>query len=454
MSKVKPTVDRWSSRWAFVLAAAGSAIGLGNIWKFPYIAGEYGGGAFVLVYLLCIAVIGVPVMMSEVLIGRRARRSPIAAFEALATDLGRTRRWRWLGLVGLSAGFLVMSFYAVIAGWALAYIPKLASGALVGANPDGVNAAFAALKADPLQLTIWSSLIFIATIAVVAAGVQAGIERSVRWFMPLMFLLLVGLVIFAAVEGDFTAAIKFLFAPNFGQLTIESVLVAMGHAFFTLSLAAGIMLMYGAYLPADTSIPRAVVSVAFFDTLVALLAGLAIFPIVFANDLAPGAGPGLIFQTLPIAFATMPGGQWVGTAFFVMLLLAAFASTISLLEVVTVHLRERLGWSRPRAALGMGFIIWIVSFGTVFSFNIGADWTVFGKTFFELIDYLASNILLPTSGLLMAVFAAWLMRRQDTAEELGLSAQQGAYRLWSLVTRWAVPLLIGCVLIGKISGTI
>lgn len=450
----QPTTDRWSSGWGFVLAAAGSAIGLGNIWKFPYIAGEHGGGAFVLIYLLCIAVIGVPVMMSEVLMGRVARQSPVSAFGMLAKSFGGSHHWHWVGLVGLSAGFLVLSFYAVIAGWALAYIPKMMSGSLHAANAAEVGAAFAELTGSFNQLLIWTAVIFIATIAVVAAGVNQGIERAVRWLMPMMFVLLLGLVAYAAVNGDFAAGLRFLFAADFSALTANSVLVALGHAFFTLSLAAGIMLMYGAYLPSETSIPRAVWTVVFFDTLVALLAGLAIFPLVFANDLEAGAGPGLVFQTLPLAFAQMPFGQWVGTAFFVMLTLAAFASTISLLEVVSVAVRERFAWSRVRAAVTMGLCIAVFSLGTVMSFNVGAQWRIFGLNFFGLIDYLASNLLLPLSGLLIAIFVAWRLGPELTAKTLGWAQESHGFILWRWVTRWVAPLLIAVVLVGKLLGTI
>ncbi len=446
--------DRWTSGWGFVLAAAGSAIGLGNIWKFPYIAGEHGGGAFVLVYLLCIALIGVPVMMSEVLIGRLARRSPVPAFGELAQSFAGSKAWRWVGLIGLSAGFLVLSFYAVIAGWAVAYVPKLASGSLVGAGPEEIGAAFGALTGSPAKLLFWTGLIYAATIGVVAAGVNQGIERSVRWLMPIMFVILVGLVVYAALNGAFGESIRFLFAPDFSRLTVDSVLVALGHAFFTLSLAAGIMLMYGAYLPDSSSIPRSVWTVVFFDTLVALLAGMAIFPLVFANGLEPGSGPGLVFQTLPLAFAEMPMGRWIGTAFFVMLALAAFASTISLLEVVTVAMREKLNWSRPKAAFVMGVLIATFSVGTVLSFNLAAEWRLMGLNFFGLVDYLASNILLPLSGLLIAVFAAWRLRSTLTADALGWSAQSASFGLWRWVTRWIAPVLIGVVLVGKLVGAI
>jgi NSS family neurotransmitter:Na+ symporter len=440
----------WSSRWAFVLAATGSAVGLGNIWKFPYIAGENGGGAFVLIYILCILLIGVPVMMAEVALGRRGRRSPIRTFSLLAREAGASGHWRLLGWLAMLSGALLLSFYIVIAGWALSYVWVSASGALAGADAARVSNLFADLVSSPARLLLWSSLILAATGWAVARGVKRGLETSINLVMPVLFVLLLVMVIYAAIQGDFLAAVKFLFAPNFEKLTTAGALVALGHAFFTLSLGAGIMVIYGAYLPAEASIPRAVMMVAAADTAVALLAGLAIFPIVFAYGLEPGSGPSLIFQTLPIAFGQMPAGQLLGTLFFVMLVLAAFASTISNVEAAVVYFIEHHHWSRGATTLLICFLVWLFSLGSIASFNIGADWRLFGLNFFELVDYLVSNIMLPAGGFLLAIFAGWIVGRQVTASEMGWQDNDLVYRLWLWTTRLVAPVLIALVFVHAI----
>jgi len=434
---------QWSSRWTFVLAATGSAVGLGNIWKFPYIAGENGGGAFVLVYLLCIAAVGVPIMMAEVLIGRRGRRSPINTMLHLAREEGRTARWRYLGWAGVVAGFLILSYYSVIAGWALAYLPRTAGGAFEGVTADGAESIFSGLVSDPERLLAWHTLFMAMTMVVVSRGVRSGLEQAVRYLMPSLFVLLLILVGYAMNTGHFSEGLTFLFRPDFSQLTSTSVLVAMGHAFFTLSLGMGAIMVYGSYLPRSASIPGTVFTIATADTLVALLAGMAIFPIVFANGLAPGAGPGLIFQTLPIAFGHMPGGLFFGTLFFLLLVFAAWSSAISLIEPMVAFMVENLHMSRHRAAIWAGSSAWILGIGTILSFNLwsGERFQLFGMTVFDFLDYLTANIMLPLGGLLIALFAAWAMRRESCRDELDL--QDGPFfRTWYLLVSYLTPLAV------------
>ena len=325
---------QWSSRFVFILAAVGSAVGLGNIWKFPYITGEYGGGAFVLVYLVCIAALGVPVMIAEILLGRRGRQSPINTMTALAKEQGAPRAWAFVGWLGVAAGFLILSFYSVIAGWALAYVFKAATGSFDGMDAAATSELFNAAIGSPEGLLAWHTIFMVMTMVVVARGVRGGLEKAVTILMPALFILLVIMVGYAMAQGAFADGVQFLFQVDFSKViqacemvdgrqlcrfTGEPLLVAMGQAFFTLSLGMGAIMVYGSYMPSQTSIVGATIVIALADTLVALLAGLAIFPIVFANGLAPGAGPGLIFQTLPIAFGAMPGGQLFGTLFFVLL---------------------------------------------------------------------------------------------------------------------------------------
>ena len=450
---------QWSSRMAFILAATGSAVGLGNIWKFPYIAGENGGSAFVLVYLFFIALVGIPVLMGEVLIGRRGRLNPAASVTAVAVEAGASRLWGAIGWLGLTAGFLVLSFYAVIAGWSLSYVFVTAKGSFSRASPEAVGDIFSALLSSPWQLVFWQSLIVAVTVFVVSKGVQKGLEKTVTLLMPGLFVLLLVMVGYAMTTGSFMQGVAFLFTPDFSKLTGAGILEALGHACFTLSLASGVMIMYGAYLPDGVSIARTSIAVAFIDTLVALLAGLAIFPIVFANGIAPGEGPGLIFVSLPIAFGQMPFGTLIGTLFFIMLVFAAFTTSISLVEAVVALLVEKRGISRPRAALIAGFAVWFVGLGTVMSlgawenvtFNslTGLDWkfVLFNQNFFDATAFLATNLMLPLGAFLLAVFCAWIMHAQDTAQELGMAESSLVYKSWHWVMRVIAPILVVIVLL-------
>lgn len=429
----------WSSRWAFFLAATGSAVGLGNIWKFPYITGQNGGGAFVLVYLACILAIGIPLLMAEVMIGRRGRANPEGAMAALAKAAGASRHWRLLGSMAILTGFLILSFYAVIAGWALAYAPAAAIGSFAGLDGESSGALFGAMLGDPWKLAGFGTLVLLLTLGIVALGVREGLERSLRFMMPGLFALLLVLVGYAASTGHFSEAVHFLFAADFSKLSGQSVLVALGHAFFTLSLASGAMMAYGSYLPAGTSIARTSIMVALADTAVALLAGLAIFPLVFANGLEPGAGPGLIFVTLPIAFGQMPFGQLVGVLFFIMLAIAALTSAISLLEPTIAWLGEKFAIGRLKAVLGSGLALWLLSLGTVLSFNAWSEYTLLGKTFFDSLDYLTTNLLMPLGGLGTVLFTGWVLNRASVQEALGI-AQPQLFKLWWQVLRWVTPL--------------
>lgn len=435
---------QWSNRWAFILAATGSAVGLGNIWKFPYITGENGGGAFVLVYLLCIAVIGIPVMMAEVLIGRRGRQSPINTMATLAGEMGRSGLWKLLGWGGVIAGFLILSYYSVIAGWALAYIFRTAGGVFTNVTPDGASSLFSQLVADPEKLLAWHTVFMVMTTVVVSRGVQSGLEQAVRWLMPALFLLLLMLVGYAMSKGDFARGLAFMFTPDFSKIQADAVLIALGHAFFTLSLGMGAIMVYGSYLPQETSIARASVTIALMDTAVALLAGMAIFPLVFANNLEPGSGPGLIFQTLPIAFGHMPGGAFFGALFFILLVFAAWTSAISLIEPVVAWLVENHGFSRVHAAVLVGMGTWLLGLLTVLSFNVLAGFKpLAGKTIFDLLDYLTANIMLPLGGFLIALFAGWVMQRKLSEDELAMTSR--GYKLWRLVIRFISPPAIALV---------
>lgn len=433
----------WSTRFAFIMAAAGSAVGLGNVWKFPYITGEYGGGAFVVFYLFCIALIGLPIMMAEVMLGRRGQHSPINAMRALAVREGRSPAWKIVGVLATVTAFIILSFYSVVAGWALPYVFHAAGGAFSGESADAISGMFGRLLGNPGELILWHTVFMGLTVAVSAAGVRGGLERAVTWLMPALLVMLLVLVGYNLFTGGLGEGLAFLFEPDFSKLSAEGMLTALGHSFFTLSLASGAMMAYGSYLPRSTSIARASVTVALMDTAVALTAGLAIFPVVFANGLEPGAGPGLVFQTLPIAFSRMPGGDLVGTLFFVLLVFAAWTSSISLLESLVAWLEER-GVSRATAAVGGGFAAWLVGLTTVFSLNIWSGFNPLGmfeyfqgKTLFDLYDFLTTNVMMPLGALLMAVFVGWVMKPSSSEEELAMG---GAYRWWRMVMRYLVPL--------------
>lgn len=431
------TQGEWSSRLAFILAATGSAVGLGNIWKFPYITGENGGGAFVLVYLLCVLLIGIPIMIAETMMGRRARHNPIDALKTLTTEASADHNWHYLGWLGVTAGFLILSYYSVIAGWASAYVLKAFVGSFSGVDAPGIKQLFADFIASPMQLIFWHSLFMFATMWIVNRGVNNGLEKAARLLMPSLFVLLILLVGYAMTTGSYDQGLSFLFTPDFSKLTAGSVLTAMGHAFFTLSLGMGSIMIYGAYLPNNISIAKTSMLVAGADTVVALLAGIAIFPIVFANGLHPASGPGLIFETLPVAFGNMTGGWLFGVLFFVMLVVAALTSSISLIEPAVAWLIENKNMSRQQACVWSGGAAWALGLGSVFSFNVWSEVKLFDRTLFQLLDYLTANLMLPIGGFCIAVFTGWIMHQQHSTQELAMPAE--SYKIWQVLVKYVAP---------------
>ncbi len=441
---------QWSSRWAFILAATGSAVGLGNIWRFPYVTGENGGGAFVLVYLICVAAIGLPVMMAEVLIGRRGRQSPINTMRTLAEEEGANPNWQYLGWMGVLAGFAILSFYSVVAGWTLAYVFRVGTGMFQGVATEGVGSIFDQLVADPERLLAWHTIFMVMSTVVVSRGVRSGLEKAVRFLMPTLFLLLVVMVGYAMGQGVFTEGLIYLFKPDFSELSPSGVLDAMGQAFFSLSLGMGAIMIYGSYLPRQASIARTTMTIAVMDTLVAVLAGLAIFPIVFAFGLEAQGGPGLIFKILPVAFGQMPGGEFFGVLFFLLLVFAAWTSAISLLEPIVAWLVENHGMNRVKAAAYAGTLAWMLGIGSLLSLNAWSEYTVAEKTFFGLVEYLTADIMLPLGGVLIGVFAGWRMSRQSTVDELGLG-DGVLYGTWRFLVRYVTPVGITLVLLNRIT---
>lgn len=439
----------WSTRLAFILAATGSAVGLGNIWRFPYMAGENGGGAFVLVYLLCVLLVGLPIMMAEVLTGRRGRRNPMDSLKAVAGDEGRSTLWQYVGAMGIVTGVLILSFYSVVAGWALAYIFNAARGLFAGVTEIQTQRMFEGLTASPWALLGWHTLFMVMTVAVTLRGVRHGLEKAVRFLMPALFVLLLVMVGYGMQIGDFERAMAFMFQPDFAALGTTGVLAAMGQAFFTLSLGMGAIMIYGSYLPSNASIPGSAMAIALTDTAVAILAGLAIFPVVFGSALEPAAGPGLVFLTLPLAFGQMPYGSFFATVFFVLLVFGAWTSAISLMEPIVTWLVERIGFGRVKAALLAGGGIWLLGVGSVLSFNVWSGYTLFDMTFFDVLDKLTANIMLPLGGLLIALFAGWVVSRRVSAEELA-GAPAWIYPAWRFVIRYITPVAVLVVFLNAI----
>ena len=407
--------EHWGSRIGFILAAAGSAVGLGNVWKFPYITGVYGGAAFVLWYLFSILLIGLPVMLIEFAIGRRTQKNPVGAFRALAPGTP----YFLIGALGVASGFIILSYYSVVAGWTLAYIIKAASGGFAGFHsPEVAGQAFGAYSAHPIWPILTHAIFMALTGAIVVGGVKSGIERWNSILMPLLFVIMLVLVLRGITLKGAGAGLHFLLTPDFSKLTGNAMLVAMGHAFFTLSLGMGAMLTYGSYLKRTENLIRSALWIIALDTAIALLAGVAIFTAVFALGFSPDKGPSLIFNVLPAIFAVMPGGFIVGILFFILLAIAALTSTMSLLEVVTAYFVDERGWSRKRAAWIFTAVIFLLGVPSALSFGILGHIKVVNMTLFDFFDYLSFKYLLPLGGLMMVLFTIFRWKSANLLDEL------------------------------------
>ncbi|HBM83414.1 sodium-dependent transporter [Haliea sp.] len=443
--------DHWSSRFAFLMAAVGFAVGLGNIWRFPYITGENGGAAFVIVYLLCAFCIGMPILIAELMVGRRGQASPPEAMAVVATESGRSRQWQWVGGMGLLAAYTIEIVYAVIVGWVLWYLFKAVTTGF--ADVDAVNAAaqFTAVQGDTLGMLFWTLVGLGITGLIIYAGVKDGIERAVVVMMPLMFLLLLGLAAYNYFAGGFHAAIEWLFTPDFSKIGPDAVLAAIGQAFFSIGVAMGGMMIYGSYLPRSISIGQSALIIVVADTVVALLAGLVIFPAVFNYGLDPAAGAGLIFQTLPVAFAQMPGGHVFSVLFFTMLSVAGITSMVGLVECVNAWIEERYGMPRHRSALLVIASVAVFSVLSILSYNVWVDFNLGGRNFNDTMDYFSNQILLPLGGLMIAVFAGWITTARASRDELW-SMSGTSYGLWRFMIRFVVPPALVVIFVRGVAG--
>ncbi len=431
----------WNSRFGFLMAAIGSSVGLGNFWRFPYTAGENGGAAFVFVYLVCVALIAFPILIAELTVGRHARRSAVGSTRKMAFDAGASELWSVAGWVAMAGGVMILCFYSVVAGWVAGYVHMTLTGQFAGLDAQAAGAVFAAFTSDTNVVIGWHSLFMILTVGVVSLGVTAGIERVVSILMPIFFLMLLGLVVYAAMTADMGAAVSYLFAVDFSEITPNTVLEALGQAFFSIGVGSAIMITYGSYLSRRENLPQSATIIAGADTMVAIIAGLAIFPFVFAFGFSASAGPGLFFQTLPAAFAQMPGGQWVGTAFFALAFIAALTSSISLLQVIVAFGEEHTDFGRVGSALFFGAIIFVIGVGAAFSGD-----------YFNVLDMISGKILLPLGGLLIALFTGWVVSKSLMQNELPHAGPR-IFAYWRFTIRWLAPIAVGAIIIAGLADT-
>ena len=430
--------EHWSSRFAFLMASVGFAVGLGNIWRFPYVAGENGGAAFVLVYLICVIGIGVPILIAELFLGRRGKMSPPLSMRNVATEEGRHKGWQVVGHMGLLAAYTIEIVYSVVVGWVLWYLFKAVTTGFTGYDSGVAEAEFTAILADPTGMLFWTLIGLAITGYIIYSGVQNGIERAVTILMPVLFGLLAILAVYNIFAGGMNEALVWLFEPDISKINRDVWLIAVGQAFFSIGVAMGGMMTFGAYLPKSVSIPGSVLIIVFADTLVAILAGLVIFPAVFHNGLDPAAGAGLIFQTLPVAFAQMPGGYAFSIAFFLLLSVAGITSMVGLIECVTAWMEDHHGFTRHTSTLTIVGSIAVLSILSILSYNVIAELQMFGRNLNDVMDYFSNQILLPLGGLFIALFVGWRVSRATIDDELAFGHPL-FFELWHFLIRYVVP---------------
>ena len=457
--------EGWSSRTAFVLAAVGAAVGLGNLWRFPTLAGESGGGAFVLVYVGCVILIGLPLVLSEILIGRAGKSDAVDSVRNVARESGISSNWAIFGWFEIIAAFFILTFYSVVAGWVIYYIGVMLGdfggavaagepfrGALANESNEQITGRMGALFQNVPMLIAMHTLFIAITIGIVARGVTNGIEKAAMYLMPAFFILLILITIYGAFTGDFGKAVTFLFTPDFSKLTPGVINEALGQALFSMSLGSAALMTYGAYVSADTKLAPTAGMIGFADTGVAIIAGLMIFPIVFAAGLDPAGGPTLVFQSLPIAFQNMPAGSLIGLLFFVLVFFAALTSSISLLEGPTAWAMKAWGWSRARTAWVMGALIYLVGIACALSLSVWSDvrllpfWDIFAdQNIFDTLDGFTGKIMLPTSAFLTAIFVGWAADKKLVDAQTGL--QEGTLSLFRFLVAWVCPIAVGAILL-------
>lgn len=439
-------VSEWSGSWVFVLAASGAAIGLKNVWQFPFLVSEYGGSAFLVVYVFCLLLFALPLLIAELMLGRLGRQSPVNSIGTLAVRAGRSRRWRHLGWIGMCAGFLVLSYLSVVGGWLLAYMVRMATGTLEGMTAEALRNIFVALVSDPEKQLLWHSLFMLATTMAVARGLRQGLEPAAKYAVPTLFIMLICVLIYAAGVGDLPGAATALLYPDFTRLTRFGILTALAHAFFSLGVGTGAMLMYAAYLKRSAGVPRLALAVGAIDVAAGLVAGLAVLALLLGSGLAPVSHSELLFQALPLAFDRLPVGRAMGVLFFAGLLLAAWLSAIALLEPWVAWLSETWERSRLYAAVSCGIIAWTLGIVTVLSFNYWNFSFRFADTLktlgtFDLLQVFSSGLLLPASGVAIALFTGWLLK-SETLRDAFDTPSPCPFEVWLGLVRVIVPALI------------
>lgn len=438
--------ERWSSTTLFVFGASGAAIGFNNLWQFPYTVTQYGGGAFLIVYIFALLVLSLPLLSAEIMLGRSGRASPVTTLLRLSGAMRGGVFWALAGAMGILAGFIIFSYLSVIAGWVMAYTVRSALGVFTALTVDGVNSVFAQFVRDPEQQLFWHTAFIIVTLTANARGLRSGIEPVVKFAMPLVFVLLFGLLGYAMTTDAFSGALVQIFEPDFTKLSGTGVLTALSHAFFSVGVGIGVMLTYGAYLQKGASIPRASMAIVGIDLFVGVVGAVVVVSVVYAGGVELAAGPELVFQALPLAFDHLPYGRYFATAFFAVLVMVAWTTAIALIEPAVVWMQERFGWTRFRATVGCGIGAWILGAITVFSFNFWSfSFNFFDavKKFgaFDLMQILTAHLLLPLTGILIAVFAGWIVKPDRARAELAFRSPC-AFDVWLWLTRFALPLLL------------
>lgn len=437
--------NQWSSKLGFILAAAGSAIGLGAIWKLPYVAGTNGGGAFFFIYLIFLVFLGAPLLLSEFMIGRKAQKEAISAYKSIAPNT----YWHWIGILGVGTSIILLSFYSVVGGWVVNYFLRSLTGNLSGLGVEEYQRLFGTIISDPIQAIAAHLLFILLTIMIVQGGVQKGIERATRIMMPILFILFIVLVVRSLTLEGALEGVRFILLPNFSEVTSETFLFALGQAFFSLSLGISTMVTYSSYLPKGESLPRSVASVVGLTILISLLAGLAIFPAVFAFGFEPTEGPSLIFSVLPAVFNEMAFGSLFFVCFLALLLFATLTSSISLLEIIVASLTKGRNEERKKKAWTAGLVIFILGIPSALSFGLLDEFFLFDRTFFDLLDYLVSNFLLPLGALCIAIFVGKKLTQEELYNEMtqGSRISSSIFKLWFFLIRFVVPTAIFIVIV-------
>ncbi len=441
--------DLWSTRAGFILAAAGMAIGLGNVWRFPYITGKYGGALFLVLYFAVLFVLGIPLVFAELAIGRATRLNPIGAFKKLAPN----SPWHLIGVGGIGALFLLMSYYMIVVGWTLAYMARQLFTFTPNIDAQAAAATFGGLVSNMGQMPIWMIISLVLTTVIVRLGISKGVEKFCKWAIPLLFVLLLVLDIYALTLPGSDKGLLFYLKPDTSHFSASAILAALSQVFYSLSLGAGGMIVYGSYMKADSSIPADGTIVSLLDTLASFMIGLCIFPAAFAFGMEPNAGPGLTFITLPIVFSKMPGGKIFGFLFFFMLYLALITSAIAAWAAILSYLEDRFGWKSKKTTWWLTLAIFAAGIPSLLGFGPLANVKIAGRSIMEAVDFLLANITLPLCELALVIFVGWVWGTDNAVAELNGGAKLVKTRtLWTIIIKYVAPILILVIFITGLAG--